>query len=253
VLDSLAPALAGLGLGASLIIAIGAQNVFVLRQGLRREHVGAVVAVCALSDLVLIAAGVTGLGVLVERWPWAATAARLGGAAFLIVYAALAAYRAWRPKGEAPELQLREPGVTTGEPSVGGAPADEPLESGREPSTAARAATLATDAPAPRPTAPRPSASLRATVLTALALTWLNPHVYLDTVFLLGSVASGYPGASRWVFGAGAGLASILWFSALGFGSRLLARFFESPRAWRVLDGVVAVVMLAIAVSLLLG
>lgn len=209
VLETLAPALAGLGLGASLIIAIGAQNVFVLRQGLRREHVGAVIAVCASSDVVLIAAGVAGLGVLVERWPWAAQAARLAGAAFLVAYAALAARRAWRPQEEAADLGLRTPGGT--------------------------------------------STSLRTTVLTATALTWLNPHVYLDTVFLLGSVANGHGPGARWAFALGAMLASILWFTALGLGSRLLARFFTSPRAWRVLDGAVALVMLAIAVGLLRG
>ncbi len=207
----LAPALAGLGLGASLIIAIGAQNVFVLRQGLAREHVGAVVAVCALSDVVLIAAGVAGLGALVERWPWAATVARFAGAAFLLGYAALAARRALRPR--------RDASIADG---------------------------------TPRTDSPR-TATLRTTVLTALALTWLNPHVYLDTVFLLGSVASGYPGGARWAFGAGAAVASLAWFGALGFGSRLLARYFTSPGAWRVLDGVVCVVMLAIAIALLVG
>lgn len=195
--------LAGLGLGASLIVAIGAQNVFVLHQGLAREHVGAVVAVCALSDLVLVSAGVAGLGVLVDLVPWAATAARLGGAAFLLGYAALAARRALR-------------------------------------------GTQSAEAPAAA------RSSLRTTVLTALALTWLNPHVYLDTVFLLGSVASGW-GEQRWLFALGAGTASVLWFTGLGLGARLLAGLFRSPRAWRVLDGGVCLVMTAIAVNLLRG
>jgi len=217
VIELLAPALSGLGLGASLIIAIGAQNVFVLRQGLAREHVGAVVAVCAVSDVVLIAAGVAGLGAVVERWPWAPDVARFAGAAFLLGYAVLAARRVLRP---------RALGTGPGTPS-----SDHDLA-----------------APAPARTG-----TLRAAVLTAAALTWLNPHVYLDTVFLLGSVASGHAGAARWAFGAGAAVASIAWFGALGYGSRVLARFFASPRAWRVLDAVVCVVMLVIAVGLLVG
>lgn len=196
----LASALAGLGLGLSLIVAIGAQNAFVLRQGLRREHVAAVVAVCAASDAVLIVAGVAGAGWLFERAPWFAEVMRWAGAAFLVGYGVLAAVRAIRP-----------------------------------------AALAAAPGAAP--------ASLRTTVLTVLALTWLNPHVYLDTVVLLGAVAAGH-GDSRWAFAAGAIAASILWFSALGFGARLLAPVFARPVAWRVLDAVIAVVMVAIAVQL---
>lgn len=197
-------ALAGLGLGLSLIVAIGAQNAYVLRQGLRREHVIAVILICALSDLVLIALGVGGAGFVFDRIPWLVVAVRFAGAAFLLVYAVLAARRALRPaKG------LR-----------------------------------ASDAPA--------RASLGTVVATCLALTWLNPHVYLDTVVLLGSIASTH-GADRWWFGAGAGLGSILWFTALGLGARLLAPVFARPLAWRILDGLIAVVMFAIAVSLVVG
>jgi L-lysine exporter family protein LysE/ArgO len=196
-------ALSGLGFGASLIIAIGAQNAFVLRQGLRREHVGIVVALCALSDAVLIAAGVGGLGSLLQFSPWALLVVRVAGAVFLLVYGALAARRALRPG------RL--------ESAVGG-----------------------------------PAASAAAVVGTTLALTWLNPHVYLDTVVLLGSVSATH-GAERWWFGLGAACASVLWFSALGFGARLLRPVFARPRAWRILDGLVAVVMVAIAVSLLIG
>lgn len=197
-------ALAGLGLGLSLIVAIGAQNAYVLRQGLRREHVLAVVIICALSDLVLITLGVAGAGFVFDRLPWLVTVVRFAGAAFLLVYAALAARRAIRPaKG---------------------------LEAGETPART----------------------SLAVVITTALALTWLNPHVYLDTLVLLGSIASTY-GDDRWWFGVGAGIASIAWFALLGFGARLLAPVFARPLAWRILDGLIAVVMFAIAVSLVIG
>ena len=197
------PALAaGLGLGLSLIVAIGAQNAFVLRQGLRRERIGLVVVICAASDLALIAAGVAGAGALFDAVPWLLEVARWAGAAFLLGYGALAARRAIRPGS----LRAAEQRAPTG---------------------------------------------ARAVALTTLALTWLNPHVYLDTVVLLGSVASTW-GAARWAFAAGAGVASIAWFSALGFGARLLAPLFARPAAWRVLDGAIALVMIALAVALVL-
>ncbi|MHA7133332.1 LysE/ArgO family amino acid transporter [Oerskovia turbata] len=202
-MTTLAPLLAGLGAGLSLIVAIGSQNAFVLRQGLRREHVLPVVLVCALSDLVLIAAGVAGLGVLVARAPVLLAVITWGGAAFLLLLAMQAARRALRP--------------TTLDAAEGGL---------------------------------RMSAG--AAVGTALALTWLNPHVYLDTVLLLGSVAAGH-GDARWAFGAGAGIASILWFTTLGFGARVLAPVFARPVAWRVLDGAIAAVMAVLAVTLVVG
>lgn len=205
-------ALAGLGLGLSLIIAIGAQNVFVLRQGIRREHVFTVVAICAVSDAALIIAGVAGLGALLEVVPWLITAARWLGAAFLLGYGLLAARRALR--GEEKGLRVDD-------------------ESDAAPRRAARPATRT------------------AVALTALALTWLNPHVYLDTVLLLGSIAATYAG-ERWLFAAGAVAASIIWFASLGYGARYLGRWLRTPRAWRVLDGVIAVVMIAIAISLVL-
>ena len=192
--------LAGLGFGASLIVAIGAQNAYVLRQGLRREHVLAVVIVCAGSDAVLIAVGVAGLGSLLQLVPWVLVVVRIAGAAFLAVYGFLAARRALRASSLA--------AGTDGSP-----------------------------------------VSLAAVIGTTLALTWLNPHVYLDTVVLLGSV-SGTHGADRWWFGLGAACASILWFTTLGYGARLLRPVFARPLAWRILDGVVAVIMIAIAVSL---
>lgn len=197
---------AGFGLGLSLIVAIGAQNLFVLRQGLRREHVTAVVLVCALSDAVLIVVGVSGIGAVLHALPWLIDAVRWAGAAFLAAYGVLAARRALRPAGEA--LRLPDDGD-------------------------ARAA------------APR----LAPVLLTCLALTWLNPHVYLDTVFLLGSVANTH-GAQRWWFAGGAAAASVLWFFALGLGARYLGRWLATPKAWRVMDGGIAVVMLALAVSL---
>jgi L-lysine exporter family protein LysE/ArgO len=200
VLPDLLVALSGLGLGLSLIVAIGAQNAFVLRQGLARQHVGPVVLVCALSDAVLIAAGVAGAGAVVQGRPALLDAVRLGGAAFLVGYGLLAARRALRHDALAPR---------------GGA------------------------APV----------SLAAAVTTALALTWLNPHVYLDTVVLLGSIAQSHPGR-QWWFAAGAVVGSIAWFTALGYGARVLRPLFSRPRAWQVLDGVIAAVMLLIAASL---
>jgi L-lysine exporter family protein LysE/ArgO len=199
---TLLPLLSGFTTGATLIIAIGAQNAFVLRQGLRREHVLPIVAVCALSDIVLIALGVAGVGALVEAAPVALTIVTIAGALFLLAYAAFAARRAFRPKG---------------------------LEAGAAVST-----------------------SLATAVLTAIALTWLNPHVYLDTVLLLGSLAATHGPDGKWVFAVGAAAASVVWFTALGYGARLLSRVFARPLAWRILDGIIALVMVALAVMLLL-
>ncbi|MCP2283186.1 L-lysine exporter family protein LysE/ArgO [Promicromonospora umidemergens] len=201
--------LAGLGFGLSLIVAIGAQNAFVLRQGLRREHVAVVAAICAISDALLYAAGGAGFGPLVERWPDAVEVMRWLGAAVVLGYGAMAAWRALR-------------GDTKLAAAEDGALGDSP---GRR---------------------------LRPVVLTTLALTWLNPHVYLDTVLLQGSVAATY-GDDRWLFTAGAMVSSILWFCGLGYGARLLAPVLNRPGAWRVVDGVIALIMLAVAVSLLAG
>ncbi|MCR2783813.1 MULTISPECIES: LysE/ArgO family amino acid transporter [unclassified Microbacterium] len=212
---------AGFALGLSLIVAIGAQNLFVLRQGVRREHVAAVATVCAVSDAALIAAGVSGLGLVLQAVPWLIDVVRWAGAVFLLGYALLAARRAWRPSGAA----LRAT-------AAGGAPAAE-------------------SAPATPDGAVSTGTRLGPVLLTCLALTWLNPHVYLDTVFLLGSVASTH-GDHRWVFAAGAMTASVVWFFALAYGSRVLGRWLATPRAWRVLDGIIAVVMAALAVSLVL-
>jgi L-lysine exporter family protein LysE/ArgO len=197
----LTSAVAGFSVSIALIVAIGAQNAFVLRQGLRREHVVPVVLTCAASDAVLITAGVAGVGTLVAGRPGLLTAIRWGGAAFLLCYAALAARRALRP-----------------------------------------GALLPTE---------RPPATLGATLLACAAFTYLNPHVYLDTVLLLGGVAQQHP--HRWVFGAGAVLASAVWFTALGVGAQRLAPLLARAVAWRVLDAVIAVVMAGLAVALLLG
>ncbi|AWW41203.1 amino acid transporter [Streptomyces sp. AS58] len=203
--QALTAAAAGFGTGLSLIVAIGAQNAFVLRQGVRREAVLAVVGICALSDAALIALGVGGVGAVVVAWPGALTAVGWIGGAFLLGYGALAARRALRP--------------------------------GRE-------AALRTDGEA--------AGSRRRAVLTCLAMTWLNPHVYLDTVFLLGSVAADQ-GPLRWTFGIGAATASLCWFAALGFGARLLGRWLSRPAAWRVLDGLVAATMIVLGVTLIAG
>ncbi|MFT3862100.1 LysE/ArgO family amino acid transporter [Micropruina sp.] len=209
-------ALAGLGLGFSLIVAIGAQNLFVLRQGLRREHVLLTAAICAASDAVLIVLGVSGVGLALQALPWLLTAVRWAGAVFLIGYGGVAARRAWRPSGEA--LAVDATPAATGSGSV-------PVAVGT------RAMPV---------------------VLTCLALTWLNPHVYLDTVFLLGSVATSH-GEGRWAFAAGAVMASVVWFFGLGLAARLLSPWLSSPRAWRVLDATIAVVMVAIAIGLLVS
>ncbi|WP_341955099.1 LysE/ArgO family amino acid transporter [Microbacterium sp. LWH13-1.2] len=212
---------AGLGLGLSLIVAIGAQNVFVLRQGIRREHVLAVVIICALSDALLIAAGVAGLGFVISAAPWLVVVARWAGALFLLGYGVIAARRAWRG-GEELRVDTEDAGSVS--PSSGSAP------------TATRTATRT---------------SLVPVIATVLALTWLNPHVYLDTVLMLGSIAATH-GEERWLFAAGAMAASILWFTALGFGARYVGRWLRTERSWRLLDALIAVVMITLAVSLVL-
>jgi L-lysine exporter family protein LysE/ArgO len=193
-------AAAGFFLGFSLILAIGAQNAFVLRQGLLREHVFAVCLACALSDAILITIGVAGFGVLVQVLPGLETAMRLAGAAFLFWYGFTNFRSAWAGGG-----------------------------------------TLSAEGASP--------ASLRRTLLTVLALTWLNPHVYLDTVLLIGSVSAGYE--ARLAFGAGAVMASFTFFFGLGYGARLVAPVFARPRAWQALDVAIGITMWAIAVKLL--
>jgi L-lysine exporter family protein LysE/ArgO len=194
------PLLVGFVASFTLIAAIGAQNAFVLRQGVRREHVLPVVAMCTVSDIVLISAGIAGFGAIVTAHPSAVELAKFGGAAFLVGYGLLAARRAWRPS------------------------------------------TLTPSDAAP--------ARLGAVLLTCAALTFLNPHVYLDTVVLLGALANEQRDG-RWLFGVGAVTASAVWFSALGLGARRLAGLFARPMTWRILDGVIAVAMIALGISLL--
>ncbi|HSN43383.1 MAG TPA: LysE/ArgO family amino acid transporter [Propionibacteriaceae bacterium] len=195
-------ALTGFGAGLSLIVAIGAQNAFVLRQGIRREHVALVVAICAISDVLLIAAGTLGIGALVTHVPWLLEALRWLGAAYLLWFAFGSFRSALRPG----ELH-----VANGD--------------GR---------------------------TARSVALTTLGLTWLNPHVYLDTVVMLGNLANQH-GDGRWVFAGGAMVASVAWFSALGFGGGALARPLARPMTWRVVDTIIGVVMVAIAIMLVVG
>lgn len=198
------PYLTGLGAGLSLIVAIGAQNAFVLKQGIKREAVLAVVLVCLLSDAFLILAGVAGIGALIQGAPVLLAVVRWVGVAFLLAYAAFAAKRALQPG-------TLKPSTSPGKGTVWSA------------------------------------------ALTAAALTWLNPHVYLDTLVLLGSLANAQGGTGRWVFGAGAATASALWFPLVGYGARGLSNFFARPASWRILDGCVAVLMLTLAVVLAMG
>lgn len=193
-------ATAGFALGFSLILAIGAQNAFVLRQGIRQEHVFATCLTCAVSDALLIAAGVAGFGTLAEAVPWLETVMRYGGAAFLFWYGARNFRAAWQ-------------GAQAMDTSGAAAP------------------------------------SLRAVLATVLMLTWLNPHVYLDTVVLLGSISAGWD--DKLSFALGAMSASFVFFFSLGYGARLLTPVFARPRAWQVLDVFVGLTMWAIAAKLI--
>jgi L-lysine exporter family protein LysE/ArgO len=197
-------AVSGLALGLSLIVAIGAQNAYMLRQGLRGDRVWVAIAIFVVSDLLLIAAGVAGAGAVFDRYPQVAVIARIAGAVFLAGYAVLAGRRALRP------------------------------------------AVLSVDS------SDATRSTTTAVILTALALTWLNPHVYLDTVVLLGSVAQGQSGG-RWPFAGGAAVASVAWFIGLGKGAALLRPLFARPLSWRILDGIIAGVMAALAVTLVAG
>ncbi|MFT5343242.1 MAG: L-lysine exporter family protein LysE/ArgO [Paracoccaceae bacterium] len=192
--------LSGFALGFGLILAIGAQNAFVLRQGLRREHVFWVCLTCAVSDAILIVAGIAGFGALATAVPWFEPIMRSGGAAFLICYGASNLHSAWQ----------------------GGTALD--VTGGAQTSFVAILATL-------------------------LAFTWLNPHVYLDTVVLIGSVSSQYD--SRLWFGIGAVTASFVFFFGLGYGARFLTPFFARPKAWQVLDLLIGLTMWVIAAKLL--
>ncbi|WP_282064816.1 LysE/ArgO family amino acid transporter [Aliiroseovarius marinus] len=201
---SIAPALTGFATGFSLILAIGAQNAFVLRQGLMKQHVFWLCLFCAASDAFLIAAGVAGFGALVEAMPSLPTIMALAGAAFLIVYGLMRFMAAW--KGS---YALEIAGKSRG---------------------------------------------LWATLAIAAAFTWANPHVYLDTLGLIGAISTSYPDwPTRITFGAGAVISSFVFFFSLGYGARFLAPVMQKPASWRVLDLIIGVVMWAIAAKLLLG
>lgn len=191
--------LLGFMTGAALIIAIGAQNAYVLRQGLRREHVGVVVAICALSDVVLIFAGVAGVGVVSALHPAVLEVMKYAGVAYLTWFGLRSLWSSRTASGLKASL-------------------------------------------------PRGAGSV---ALTAVALTWLNPHVYLDTVLMLGSVANQQGEDGRWVFAAGSILASLVWFPTLGIGARALAPRLAHPRTWQIIDVLVGVTMLVIAALLL--
>jgi L-lysine exporter family protein LysE/ArgO len=216
--------LGGLGTGLALIAAIGTQNAMLLRAGIRRDNVLWLVLVCALSDVVLIAAGVAGMGALVQAAPQLITAVKWIGAIFLFCYGILSLKR----------------GLLGGPEALAPAPAPEDTV---DDDAAAASASVA---------GRRLGLSHRAKlILTMLALTWLNPHVYLDTLVFLGSAAAAH-GDGRWAFGLGAMLASILWFSAIGFGARLLAPVFARPLTWRILDTGVGMLMFVLGVKILL-
>jgi len=196
------PLILGFIASFTLIAAIGAQNAFVLRQGIRREHVLPVVALCTVSDIVLISAGIAGVGALISAHPSALNIAKFGGALFLVGYGLMAARRAWRPSSLNPSEKA--------------------------------------------------PARLIDVLLTCAALTFLNPHVYLDTVVLLGALANEHRD-ERWLFGVGAVTASAVWFVSLGLGARRLAGLFARPLTWRILDGLIAAVMIGLGLSLALS
>ncbi|MFC4139690.1 MULTISPECIES: LysE/ArgO family amino acid transporter [unclassified Microbacterium] len=208
--------LSGLGLMYSLIIAVGAQNVFVLRQGMRREHVLPVVLICAASDALLVLAGTAGLGYLVNSAPWLIVVARWAGGISLVVYGIFAARRAWAAGGES---LVADPDAEAAGTAPGGGTA------------------LAT------------RTRLAPVILATLAFTWLNPNVYLDTVLLIGGIAATH-GDQRWLFATGAIIGSITWFFALGYGARYLGRWLRTPRAWRILDTGIAVLLVTMGIAL---
>ncbi|KHG34442.1 LysE/ArgO family amino acid transporter [Sulfurospirillum sp. MES] len=189
--------ISGFSLGFSLILAIGAQNAFVLKQGIKKEHVFVICLICALSDAVLIFAGVFGFGYLVEQFPTLQTVAKYGGFMFLVTYGLKSFYTAWSMTHEL-----------------------NPLD--------------------------QPTASLLKTVLIVLAFTWLNPHVYLDTVILLGSVSTKF-GSLAPMFGLGAMSASFVFFFSLGYGARILTPLFQKPLSWKILEVLIGIIMLSLA------
>ena len=221
---------AGIGLCLSLIVAPGAQNVFLLREGIKnadnRRHGLILAAVCLASDVILISAGVGGFGIVIEQVPWLFDVARWAGVTFLIGYGLLAAIRVFRG-GSA---------IDSGTPD----PEPEPEMLG-----GSGTATLVA------PTVTKTRKALLPAVLTCVAITWLNPHTYLDTVLLLGSISTNYE--AHWFFAVGAIIGSGIWFGFLTFAARYAARWLNSPKSWRVLDAIIAVMMIALAAVLAFG
>lgn len=226
---------AGIGLCLSLIVAPGAQNVFLLREGIKhsdsgRSHAIWLAVICLASDAVLISAGVGGFGIVIDQVPWLFDVARWAGVAFLSGYGLLAAVRVFQggsaiDPGAAPQSPDSE--AIEAQPSYGGS------------GTATLVAPVVT----------KTRSALLPAALTCIAITWLNPHTYLDTVLLLGSISTNY-GANHWYFAVGAILGSAIWFAFLTFAARYAARWLRSPKSWRVLDAVIAVMMIALAAVL---
>lgn len=215
--------LTGVGTTLALITAIGAQNAFILKQGLLGRFVLPIVLFCISADVLLYALGVSGMGLLVQSAPWLLVALRWGGVLFLLVYGLMAARRALFPTGEA---------LVVTEQDAVGPEARLPEDSSR---------------PAPR------EQTLGTALLTCAAMTFLNPHTYLDTMVLVGSVANQHGPTGRWWFFLGSCLGSTLWFFALGFGAALLRPLFARPATWRFLDGGIALLMLALSARLAVG
>jgi len=200
--------LAGLVLGATLIIAIGAQNAHVLRQGLRREYVFPVAALCSTTDILLITLGTFGFGSLIDSFPLLTKIAAWAGAGFLFFYG----FSAFRSAGRPQTLNIGRNSDST-----------------------------------------HPARTLRAVILFTLAVSLLNPHVYLDTFILIGGIAAQYPASQRVAFAMGAGTASVVWFFSLAYGARLLAPLFRKQLAWQILDIIIGLIMWGIAISLVVG
>lgn len=259
----------GFGNTLALIVAIGAQNALLLRAGIRGRNVGMMVLVCIASDVLLMTLGVLGIGALVHTAPAFVTVASWAGAAFLVLYAAFAIRRAVRPSALVVPDADDEPVVedaadaitagdralvsTSGHPVLDARTADTDLTpSGAHHLAASSGPGTASARPGERrnPAAGGRGTGRRAALLSILAVTYLNPHCYLDTVVLLGSIANTHGEVLRWIFLAGGIVASSLWFPLLGYGAKRLRPFFASPRSWRLLDIGIAVVMLVIAVRL---
>lgn len=237
--------LSGLMMMASLIVALGAQNVFVLRQGVLRQHTGLVILVCIISDVLLVAVGVAGLGRLINEVPWLMTAARWGGALFLLTYAGFAVRRVVHPSPEGLAAGLAEADSLAEADFLAEADSLADGDRGNDNGGAGNQRRSVM-------TVVRPSRELVAILLQTLAFTWLNPGVYLDTVVLVGSVAATH-GDARWIFAAGAMTASVVWFLALGYGAQYLGKWLRTPRAWQYLDGGIAAILVLVAVLLIKG